>query len=190
MITTIAKSKYVKILASLFFIMSAFVATSVQADPVSPALQAKVDKYKKHLVEWAANPAIVNAAKESNSKGGIAGITNAKWDDLADKDPVVTGLTQNAAGNLISKWEEDKAIEKLNLRDEKANLVAYSSNSAKPILYNNANRPPFQNGLKGAWAANEVKPDPTTQKKSVQIAAPVMDGGKAIGVIHSAVLAE
>ena len=161
-----------------------------QADPISPDLQSKVDKYKKSLVEWAANPLMIAAAKESNAKGGIPGMTNAKWDDLADKDPTVVALNQNAAAKQISKWEEDKTIEKLNLRDEKANLAASSSHSGKPLLYNNATRAPFQNGIKGAWAAAEVKPDPTTQKKSVQIATPIMDGGKAIGVLHSAVLAE
>ena len=161
-----------------------------QADPISAAVQTKVDASKKQLVEWAANPQVVSAVKESNAKGGIAGMTNGKWDELADADATVTGLNQSAVGKQISKWEENKGIEKLNLRDEKGNLVASSSASGKPILYNNSSRPPFQNGLKGAWAAGEVKPDPTTQKKSVQISAPVMDGGKAIGVLHSAVLAE
>lgn len=178
------------VVLSLFFGAAVFVSNVAHADPISPDAQAKVDKYKKSLVEWAANPQIVAAVKESNSKGGVAGMSNSKWDDLGDKDPVVTGLNQNAAAKLISKWEEDKAIEKLNLRDEKGNLVACSSHSGKPLLYNNASRPPFQNGLKGAWAASEVKPDPTTQKKTVQISAPVLDGGKAIGVLHSAVAAE
>lgn len=170
--------------------ISAVISNSVLADPISADVQAKVDKYKKQLVEWAANPQVVAAVKESNSKGGIAGMTNAKWDDLADSDAILAGLKQNAASQQISKWEADKTLDKLNLRDEKANLVAFSSNSGKPLLYNNANRPPFQNGLKGAWAANEIKPDPTTQKKTVQISAPVIDGGKHIGVLHSAVLAE
>lgn len=185
-----SRSKYSKILPSLFLFLSMFTAATVQADPISPALQAKVDKYKKHLVEWAANSSIVAAAKDSNSKGGTAGMTNAKWDELTDTDTAVIALKQNNASKQIAKWEEDKALDKLFVRDEKGNLVAYSSGSGKPILYNNANRPPFQNGLKGAWAANEVKPDPTTQKKSVQISVPVMDGGKAIGVLQSAVLAD
>lgn len=179
-----------KVSLSIFFGTAVLAAGIAQADPISPAVQAKVDTYKKSLVEWAANPLIVSAVKESNSKGGIAGMSNSKWDELGDNDPVVAGLNQNAAAKQIAKWEESKAIEKLNLRDEKANLVAFSSHSGKPLLYNNASRPPFQNGLKGAWAANEVKPDPTTQKKTVQISAPVMDGGKTIGVLHSAVLAE
>jgi hypothetical protein len=57
-------------------------------------------------------------------------------------------------------------------------------------LYNNANRPPFKNGLAGAWNDNVVKPDPTTQKKTVQVSVPVVDGGKNIGVLQTAVVAE
>lgn len=167
-----------------------FSAGISHADTMPADVHAKVEKYKKQLVEWAATPAVVAAVKESNSKGGIAGMTNAKWDELSETDAVVTGLNSSATGKQLTKWEDDKAIEKLNLRDEKANLVASSSASGKPLLYNNGSRPPFQNGMKGAWAAAEVKPDPTTQKKSVQISAPVLDGGKAIGVLHSAVLAE
>jgi hypothetical protein len=116
-------------------------------------------------------------------------VTNAKWDEVVETDAMVKSLTQSAVGKIIGKWEEDKTLEKLILRDEKGNLVASSS---KPILYNNANRPPFQNGFKGVWAANEVKPDPTTQKKNGTGfgSRPVMEGGKAIGVLQTAVLAE
>ena len=47
------------------------------------------------------------------------------------------------------------------------------------------------NALKGqAWADTEVKPDPTTQIKSVQVSAPVLDGGKAIGILHGSVTAD
>ena len=97
-------------------------------------------------------------------------------------------MNSSAAGKLVTKGEgEDKALNKLNLRDEKGNLAAFSSSSGKPLLYNNAARPPFKGGLAGAWTDKEIKPDPTTQKKSVQIAAPVLDGGKAAGVNHGAV---
>lgn len=160
-------------------------ATAI-ADPLSAGLQAKVDKYKAKLNEWAATPAVVAAVKEANSKGAIA-MTNAKWDELADSDATVQGLVSGPVGKQLAKWEEDKSISKLFLRDAKGNLVAASS---KPLLFNNAARPPFVNSFKGAWAANEVKPDPTTQKKSVQIGVPVMDGGKAIGVLHSAIEAD
>ena len=152
-------------------------------------LQTKVDTYKKKLVEWAANPAIVNAAKESNTKGGLApGMNNSKWDDLGEKDALVMSFQTSEAGKLVTNWETDTAITKLYLRDEKGNLVASSS---KPLLYNNGTKPPFVNGMKGeAWNAGEVKPDPATQVKGVHISAPVLDGGKPIGVLHSSVAAQ
>lgn len=152
-------------------------------------LQAKVDAYKKKLVEWAANPAIVNATKESNAKGGLAaGMNNAKWDELEEKDPLAMSFQTSEAGKLVTNWETDTAITKLYLRDEKGNLVASSN---KPLLYNNATKPPFVNAMKGeAWNAGEVKPDPGTQVKGVHISAPVLDGGKSIGVLHSSVAAQ
>lgn len=164
------------------------VSAPVYAD-LTPDAQAKVDSYKKKLVEWAANPTIVAAAKESNAKGGlVAGMGNAKWDDLADTDQVVKSFQTSAAGKLVTQWEADKILDKLYVRDEKGNLVAGSN---KPLLYNNANRPPFAGPFKGQpWAANEAKPDPTTQKKSVQLGVPIMDGGKPIGVLQTAILVD
>lgn len=174
--------------AALVVIVFAFFAINQARADLPPDVATKVDSYKKKLVEWAATPAIVAAAKESNAKGGmLPGMSNAKWDELADGDPMVKGLQNNAAGKLVSKWEEDKALDKLYVRDEKGNVVAASG---KPLLYNNSNRPPFKNGLAGVWADNVVKPDPTTQKKTVQVSVPIVDGGKNIGVLQTAVVAE
>jgi hypothetical protein len=161
-----------------------------RADEITPAMQARVDRYKKNLVVWAANPLVIAAAKESNNKGRIAGMSNAQWGALSEADPIVTRLNQNALGKQIAKWEEDKAFEKLNIRDEKGYLAAFSIKNSKPFLYNNGGRPAFVHGLKGAWSASEVQPDPTTHKKAVQISAPIIGEGKVIGVIHAAVLAE
>jgi hypothetical protein len=63
--------------------------------------------------------------------------------------------------------------------------------SGKSVIYNASARPPIKEAMKGKpWNADEVKPDPTTQLKSVHVSAPVMDGGAVIGVIHTAVTAE
>ena len=167
------------ILAVAMFAMS---AAANAADPLQPALQSKIDKYKQKLVEWAANPVIVGAVKDANAKGPLPGMTNAKWLEVSDNDAVAQGYITSKAGNMVKKWEEDKEINKLVVRDEKGNLVA---SSTKPLLYNNAVRPVYVNAIKGqAWGDNKVAPDPTTQVKSVQASAPVLDGGKVIGVIH------
>ncbi len=154
---------------------------------VPAALQPKVDKYKKQLGEWAANPAIVAAVRDANAKGP-SGMSNAKWNDLEDKDPAVTATMSGPVAAQIIKWEEDKNINKLYLRDQKGNLIAGSS---KALLFNAAARAPVANALKGAgWNDTDVKPDPTTQIKSVQVSTPVLDGGKVIGVLHASVTAE
>jgi hypothetical protein len=164
-------------------------ASQVRADPISPELQAKVDKAKKKLEGWATNPVVVAAVKESNAKGGIAGMTNAKWDELNENDPVVKATQNSAAGKQCKKWEdEDKGVNKVTIFDDKGNMVA---SSTKTLLYNAVNRPAISGALKGnMWQAPEVKPDPTTQKKSVNIAAPIKEGGKVIGLINAAVDAQ
>ena len=163
--------------------------SNARADSLAPEVQAKIELYKKKLVEWAANPAIVAAAKGANAKGALAGMGNAKWTDMEDKDPVVLAFQENEAGKLISKWDQDKGISKLYLRDEKANLVAASN---KPLLYNNATKPWIAGPLKEGkpWSATEIKPDPATQIKGVHLSVPVLDGGKAIGILHTSVIAE
>lgn len=164
-------------------------ANQVQADPITPDLQAKVDKAKKKLAEWASNPVVIAAAKESNAKGGIAGMNNAKWDELNENDPIVKAVQNSAAGKLCKKWEEEeKGVNKVTVFDEKGNMVA---SSVKTLLYNAASRPAIIGALKGeVWQAPEAKPDPSTQKKSLNIATPIKDGGKVIGLLNAAVDAQ
>jgi hypothetical protein len=184
------KTTWIKTLVATSLAAGLVLATPMTwaADALPAPVQAKTEQYKKKLVEWAANPVIVAAVKEVNATGGVAGMTNGKWNDLDEKDPVVKSFETSKAGTLIRKWEEDTGINKLLLRDEKGNLVA---SSGKPLVYNNAARPAFANPFKGqVWAASEIRPDPTTGIKSVQAGAPVMDGGKVIGVIHVGITAE
>ena len=160
-------------------------SVSALAADFSPALQTKVDKYKQKMVEWAANPTLVAAAKEANAKGALAGMTNAKWLEVAESDATVKSFMTNKAGVLVTKWEEDTGINKLVVRDEKGNLIAAST---KPLLYNNAVRPVYLNAIKGqVWVDSKVAPDPTTQVRGVQASAPILDGKKVIGVLHLAI---
>lgn len=177
-----------KTLAMNAIVIGLAVASFSAHAELAPPVQAKVDKYKQKLVEWAANPVVVSAVKEANAKGSLAGMSNSKWLEVDEKDSVSQAFITSKAGSLVKKWEEDKEINKLVVRDEKGNLVAAST---KPLLYNNAVRPVYINAMKGQpWAATAVAPDPTTQIKSVQASAPVMDAGKVIGVIHVGITTE
>lgn len=185
--TKATRSNIRAVLTVLVLCLSAALVPVAQAE-LPPAAQAKVDKYKKLLSEWAKEPVIVAAVKEAAGGDGLVGMTNAKWEALAETDGAVTAVLTSPAGQLMTKLEADPGINKLYLRDGNGNIVAASS---KPLLYSIANRPAMAAMTTSQpWAQGEVKPDPTTQVKSVQMAVPVMDKGKPIGVLHTGVTIE
>lgn len=167
----------------------AFSALVAPAHAELPAdVAAKVEKARKRLVDLAADPALVAAVREANGRDN-GGMNNGKWIDLADNDAAVKSATTNKVSLQIARWEQaDDTVNKIVLRDQKGNLVGAST---RPLIYNNANRPVFANAIKGQpWNAGEVKPDTTTQVPSVHVSAPVLDGGRPIGVLHAGVTAK
>lgn len=170
------------ILGTAFLLFVPLAHAQVLAD-----MQAKVDAAKATLAEFAKTPAIIAAVKDSNAKGGIiAGMSNAKWDGLAEDDSQVTSIDSNATSKLMQSFAaKHPDYNKLYLRDEKGNLVAAGA-GGKTLLWNIGTRPFFKPVMEGkAWSDSTVKPDPTTQVKGVLFIVPVMDGGKAIGALQS-----
>ena len=154
-----------------------------RSQDLPPAVKATVDKVKARMVELASDPMVVAAVREANAKTSN-GMNNGKWIQLTDSDPLIHSILSSPVSQKIRDWEsQDKTINKLLLRDANGNLVGAS---VRPLIYNNSKRPVFANAIKGeAWAANEIKPDTTTQVPSVHVSAPVMDGGRPIGVLHT-----
>ena len=167
-------------LALLGFCFSA----SVWAGDVTPKMQPKIDAYKKQMLVWAADPQIIKAVKEANAKGPLPQMGNAKWRELKEKDPVVMALVDNAAGKRMTKWLNDdpKHINKIVLSGDKSHRVAFTS---MPAVYIGKGKPNFDTSYHDGkvWQQGESKPDPSTNIDSVQISAPVKDGGKVIGVL-------
>jgi hypothetical protein len=176
-----------KLAFSTLVLSAGLLATSLASAQVPADLQAKVDAAKVTLADLAKNPAILAAVKEANGKGGmIAGMTNGKWDEIAESDAQVTGISATPASKALAAFSAKHAdLNKLYLRDEKGNLVAAGS-GGKPLLWNISTRPFFKPVMEGkAWSDSAVKPDASTQVKGVLFAVPVMDGGKAIGLLQS-----
>ncbi len=173
-------------LPSLLISLSFMIAPLAQAE-VPAGLQAKVDAAKVALAELGKNPAVIAAIKESNSKGGlIAGMSNAKWDELSETDPAVSGIGGSATSKTLQVFAgKHTDLNKLFLRDEKGNLVAVGA-GGKSLLWNISSRPFFKSVMEGkAWSDNAVKPDPTTQVKGVTFIVPILDGSKVIGSVQS-----
>lgn len=174
---------------SLALIMTCALSTMASAADLPENTRKKIEVYRAKLVEWAANPLVIKTVKEANAKGGsLPGMTNAKWDDLPNTDPQVQSLLKSPLSLQLGKWETDKNINKLFVRDGKGNMVG---GSEKTLIFNASARPTVKQALTGQiYIATEIKPDPTTQIKSVQLAVPILDEGKAIGVLHTAISAE
>ena len=165
------------------FAALSLVAQGVVAGDITPKMQPKIDAYKKQAAEWAANPEIVKAVKEANAQGPIPAMGNAKWRELKETDPVVSGFVTSATGQLLTKWmnADAKGINKVVLTGNKSHRVAFTS---MPAVYIGKGRPNFDDAFDGKlWQQGESKPDPSTHIDSVQIAAPVKDGDEVIGVL-------
>jgi hypothetical protein len=175
-----------RVLACLFAGVALLAAVSlpVSAGPINDKMQKKIEVYKKQTVAWAADPLLVGAVKDANAKGPIAGMGNAKWKELKETDPVVSAFVTNAAGKQLTKWmdADAKGINKIVLSGAKSQRVAFTS---MPAIYLGKGKPNFDTSMNDAkvWQQDESKPDPSTNINTVQISAPVMDGGKVIGVL-------
>ena len=156
---------------------------AVAAGDITPKMQVKINAYKKQAASWAANPAIIKAVKDANAQGPIPMMGNAKWRELKETDPIVTGFITNPTGQLLTKWmnADPKGINKIVLSGNKGQRVAYTS---MPAIYIGKGKPNFDEAFDGKlWHQGESKPDPSTNIDTVQIAAPVKDGADVIGVL-------
>ena len=162
-------------------------STSLMAEELTPEVKAKVSEYQQKLTQWSKNPELVNAIKQMNSASAPK-INNSQWKTLPETDPAVMAFQTNKAGKILSGLQSDKSIGKLFLRDKNGNLVA---GSKKPAIFNVSDRPAYVNAMRGkTWSSSKIKADPTTNLKSVQVSAPVIDAGKVIGVLHTSVIAK
>ncbi len=153
------------------------------AGDITPKMQLKIDQYKKQTVAWATDPLLVQSVKEANVQGPIPAMGNAKWRELKETDPLVLSFVTNPAGQMLTKWmnTDAKAINKIVLSSAKSQRVAFTS---MPAIYLGKGKPNFDEAIEGkAWQQGETKPDPSTNIDTVQIAAPVKDGDKVIGVL-------
>lgn len=173
-------SQRIRIFGLLPLLLAAWVAHGAN---ITPAMDAKIAKYKKQAVQWAADPTIVAAVKEANAKGPIPGLGNAKWRELKETDPTVTAFVNNPAGQKLTQWMNADAqnINKIVLSGAKSQRVAFTS---MPAIYLGKGKPNFDEAMGGkVWQQAESKPDPSTNIDTVQIAAPVKDADEVIGVL-------
>ena len=155
---------------------------------VTPVVQTELEKQAKVLATWAADPVVVAAVKEQNAKGPIAGMDNTKWKAVRRSDPIVQALVGNAAGQLLRKKIDasNGTLDKAFLNGAQGEKVAFAE---KTISYIHKGQDKFDVPMSTGKAWQMTKPwfDESLQGYAMQVAVPVMDGGKAIGVLVASV---
>ena len=142
-------------------------------------LQAKVAAMTKQVQTWAADPVVVNAVKAHNTSppADSAAMTQDKWKTLPILDPFVRGFSKNEAGTFL-KGKKTEAVSEAFLSGADGNKVAFL---AKPSSWCHKGKAKHDDPMAGKTWQGDVEVDESTGLQQVQVAVPVLDGGKPIG---------
>jgi hypothetical protein len=154
-------------------------ASALASPALDPAMQAKVDEQVKYIQSWASEPAIVAAVKAINANAPAANkaMTQEKWVALTPFDPFVLSFAGNAAGQLLKSKKTQVASEAF-VSAADGTKVAFLQ---KPTNWSHKGKPKHDVPMTGKPWQGEIETDQSTGLQQVQVAVPVMDGGKPIG---------
>jgi hypothetical protein len=146
---------------------------------VDAALQAKIDAKISAIKGWASDPAVVAAVKAHNASAPAdhAAMTQDKWTTLTVLDPFVRSFSKNDAGVFLKSKKTDDVSEAF-VSDASGNKVAFL---AKTTSWCHKGKPKHDVPMAGKTWQGAIEVDESTGTQQIQVAVPVMDGGKAIG---------
>jgi hypothetical protein len=161
---------------------------AAQAFDLTPAVQAEIDRQKAAVVSWATHPVVVAAVREQNSRGPIAGMDNAKWKTVRRGDPIVQALAGSPAARFLQARIDGSggALDKAFINAARGEKVAFAE---KTISYLHKGQEKFDAPMATGrpWQMAQPWFDESLQGYAVQVAAPVIDGGKVVGVVVASV---
>ncbi len=168
-----------RFLALTITALVAFTQASRAAEALSADNQAKVDAKLKVIQAWAADPAVLKALKAHN--GGVsadqAAMNQDKWKSLTVLDPFVRSFSKNEAGEFL-KAKKDESVSEAFLSGVDGTKVAFL---AKPTNWSHKGKAKHDEPVAGKTWQGPVEVDESTGLQQVQVAVPVIDGGKSIG---------
>lgn len=166
-----------KLCLSLFF--STLLLSNVFAEDLTAEQQAALTKQIEVVKQLAADPKIVDAVKAANTTplADYKDITQDKWKDLPVLDPKVRYFSKTPAAEAIKAKKGEMMTEAfVNAADgTKVAFLAKTSN------WSHKGKPKHDDPMAGKTWQGKVEMDESTGLKSIQVAVPVLDGGKAIG---------
>ncbi len=149
------------------------------AQALDPAIQTKVDAQISQIVTLAADPAIVQAVREQNAStpADYTAMTKEKWKSLPVLDPFVRSYSRNPAAEVL-RAKKSKFASEAFLSDAAGLKVAFLT---KTTNFSHKGSPKHEKPLANETWQGPVEVDESTGQQQLQVAVPVLDGGKPIG---------
>lgn len=145
------------------------------------ALKAKLSAKFTEIKGWAADPAIVDAVASANASqpAEAKAMTQDKWKAAPILDPFVRSFTKNAAAAFLkTKQGQDPAVAEAFVSGEDGTKVAFLSKTSN---WSHKGKAKHDQPMAGKDWIGPVEVDESTGVSQVQIAVPVLKGGKSIG---------
>lgn len=152
---------------------------TVQAEGLDPAVQAKVDAKVKEIQTWASDPVLVKAVVAHNTAlpADQAAMTQDSWKTLTILDPFVRSFSTNESGQFL-KSKKAPEIAEAFISGSDGLKVAFLS---KTTGWSHKGKPKHEVPMTGKTWQGAVEVDESTGQQQVQVAVPVLEGGKPVG---------
>lgn len=157
-----------------------FVAAMPQWAASLPAeLKDVVEAKAKQVQAMGTDPQVVAAVKAYNANPPAEGksMTNDKWKTISILDPFVRSLSKSPLVDHL-KSVVDPAVGKLFISGADGGKVVYF---AKTIAWDHSGQDKHRVPMTGKVWFGPKQVDPSTGVEAIQVAVPVLDGGKPIG---------
>lgn len=153
--------------------------SSIRAQAISPATQAKIDAKVAEIKTWAADPVIVDAVRAHNVPLApeLAALNQDKWRAMTVLDPIVRSFTKNPTGVFLKSKKDDLVTEAFvsDAAGYKVGFIAKTSN------WTHKGKEKHDVPMTGKSWQGPVEVDESSGQQQLQVAVPVLDGGKPIG---------
>ncbi len=169
-------------LRAIVALAAMFVTTAgAFAQTLKPAVKEKVEARLKQIQSWGVDPKLVTAVKELSSNPAPQGkdMTNEKWRGLTPLDPFVRSFTKNSVAEYLKAKKDDSVGEMFASAADGSKLAFLT----KTTYWSHKGNQKHEAPMKGKTWIGRLEVDESTGYQMVQVAFPVLDGGKPIGSV-------
>ncbi len=160
-------------------ILSFLMITNAFAEDLTKDQAAALAKETEAIKLFANDPKIVEAVKAVNTTplADYKDMTQDKWKELPVLDPKVRYFSKTPVAEFM-KTKKDEMITEMFLSAADGTKVAFLS---KTTNWSHKGKPKHDEPMNGKSWQGKIEMDDSTGLKSIQVAVPIMDGGKVIG---------